>query len=211
MSCFDFHTHTLFGIDHGVQERSLFKELLVEYKKNGFDTLVCTPHLYHPLVSTNVSKIRENFLLASEDAKKVGLRLVLGCELYVGSQLELKAIPVGGKYCLCEFNPKSKPMGLDRKLKQLKDQGFEVVIAHVERYSWLNPSCEEFQKLMEMDCLVQVNVSGIERKTALPYLEKGLVDIISSDNHGDLTLPQRLRKCIDSYPDVAFRMESMKI
>jgi protein-tyrosine phosphatase len=209
MSVFDFHTHLLFGVDHGVQTQEIYRKLLLEYHKNGIDTLVLTPHVYHPTVKTNVMNIRPNFEKACRDAEKIGMKLYLGSELYLSSQLEVKSIPVAGRYALCEFPVSSKPLALDRKLQQLTDRGFEIVVAHVERYQWMKPNDDTFKMLREMGAWIQVNVADIENKTAMPYIDADLVDIIASDNHGDLTLPSRLKAALDAHPVIRARMESM--
>ena len=211
MSFMDFHSHLLFGVDHGVQTRDQYRALLLEYKRCGITTLVFTPHLFHPTVKTMVENIRENFRLASQDAAKVGVKTVLGAELYLGSQVEVRTVPVAGRYALVELPVSEKPLGLDRKLQQLLDQGLEPVIAHVERYRWLKPDSSTFQMFVDMGAWIQVNVSGIENKTAMPYIQKDLVDIIADDNHGDMGLPKRLRACLDAYPEICARMDSMAI
>ena len=211
MSYLDLHCHLLFGVDHGVQTRDDYRKLLREYSDCGFDTIALTPHLFHPTVKTNVGNIRENFRLASEDAKELGIRIVLGSELYLGSQNEVKTVPIAGRYALVEFPVSGRPLGLNRKLQQLVDQGLEPVIAHVERYPWLSPKDKTFEMFREKGAWIQVNVSGIENKKALPYIDADLVDIIADDNHGDISLPKRLRDCLDRYPQILERMNSLSI
>lgn len=211
MSYLNLHCHLLFGVDHGVQTRDAYRTLIREYHECGFETIALTPHLFHPNVKTNVGNIRENFRLAEEDAKEMGIRVVLGSELYLGSQNEVKTVPIAGRYALVEFPVSGRPLGLNRKLQQLLDQGLEPVIAHVERYPWLSPKDATFEMFREKGVWIQVNVSGIENKKALPYIDADLVDIISDDNHGDISLPGRLRNCLDQYPQILERMNSMQI
>ncbi len=209
MSVFDFHTHLLFGVDHGVQTQEVYRKLLLEYHKYGIDTLVFTPHVYHPTVQTKVLNIRQNLELAQRDAQKLGMKTYLGSELYLSSQLEVKCIPVAGRFALCEFPVNEKPLALERKLQQLVDKGLEVVVAHVERYKWVKPKDDTFKMFRELGAWIQVNVEGVESKKALPYIDQDLVDIIATDNHGDMTLPARLKTALDAYPTIRARMESM--
>lgn len=211
MSYLNLHSHLLFGVDHGVQTRDEYRMLIREYHNCGFETIALTPHLFHPDVKTNVGNIRENFRLAEEDAKAFGIRVVLGSELYLGSQNEVKTVPIAGRYALVEFPVSGRPLGLSRKLQQLLDQGLEPVIAHVERYPWLRPKDETFEMFWDKGAWIQVNVSGIENRKAIPYIDADLVDIISDDNHGDISLPRRLRNCLDQYPQILERMNSMRI
>ncbi|MBQ0071064.1 MAG: capsule biosynthesis protein CapC [Spirochaetales bacterium] len=208
---YDLHTHTLFGIDHGVQTYEDYLQNLEEYAKNGFDTLVFTPHIYHPTVASNIGAIRENFLKATEAAKEKGIRTLLGSELYLDSQTDVKSIPINGTYALVEFPPQYEPMALDRKLKQLQDKGLQVIIAHVERYKWVKANSVAFDKLYRIGVYFQSNVSGVEDRSALPYIKNGVIDIIASDNHGDPTLPGRLKRILDSYPYILDRMQCFNL
>ncbi len=209
MSVFDFHTHLLFGVDHGVQTQELYRKLLLEYHKNGIDTLVLTPHVYHPTVKTNVMNIRPNYENATQDAQELGMKTYLGSELYLSSQLEVKCIPIAGRFALCEFPVNAKPIALEQKLQQLTNKGLEIVVAHIERYHWMKPNDDTFKMLRELGAWIQVNVEDIENKKAMPYIDADLVDIIASDNHGDMTLPSRLKNALDAYPTIRARMESM--
>lgn len=209
MSAFDFHTHLLFGVDHGVQTQELYRKLLLEYHKNSIDTLVLTPHVYHPTVKTNVMNIRPNYENATQDAQELGMKTYLGSELYLSSQLEVKCIPIAGRFALCEFPVNGKPIALEQKLQQLTNKGLEIVVAHIERYHWMKPNDDTFKMLRELGAWIQVNVEDIENKKAMPYIDADLVDIIASDNHGDMTLPSRLKNALDAYPTIRARMESM--
>ncbi|MCR4675812.1 MAG: capsule biosynthesis protein CapC [Sphaerochaetaceae bacterium] len=211
MGYIDIHSHLLFGVDHGVQTRQEYLELLDKYAECGFECLVLTPHLFHPTVHTRVENIRKNFLQASEDASRVGIRVLLGSELYLDSQIEVKTIPFNGRFALVEFPVDRRPFGLGRKLSQITEQNLEPVIAHIERYRWLTPDSKDIDMFKENGAWIQVNVSGIENRSALKYIDRDLVDIIADDNHGNPTLPGRLKKALDAYPEIRYRMESMQL
>ena len=192
--------------------RISYDEQLAAYRENAVITGTATDY-YAKRISGLTLKGRPISLLSGselvEDAcitTKLGL---LGAELYLGSQIDVKTIPIAGRFALVEFPVSGKPIGLNRKLQQLLDQGLEPVIAHVERYPWLKPQSETFQMFKDMGAWIQVNVSGIENRTAMPYIQRDLVDIIADDNHGDRSLPKRLRACLDAYPGICARMESM--
>ena len=207
MRYMDFHTHVLFGIDHGVKEEGTYERLISEYGKAGFSVVALTPHIYHPDVHTNTGSIRGNFAKAEEIASRYGVKVVLGSELYIDSQLDVRSLPVAGRFALCEFPPDRKPAGLEAKLGRLASSGLVPVIAHVERYRWLSP--EGLRIFADCGALVQVNVAHVEDNTARKYLDSGLVDLIASDNHGDASLPMRLRNALDDNYDVLCRMQGI--
>lgn len=205
----DFHTHTLFDVDHGIQKEEDTVAMLEAYKKAGIDCVVFTPHIYHPQANCKVQNIRENYRKAQEIASKIGIDVYLGSELYLEAQTEIKTLPIAGKYALFELPVNSKPLKLEDKIESILDFNLEPVIAHVERYNWLSVKSKEFRMFLDYGCRIQVNVSGIENRKALPYLKKDVVDIIASDNHGDFSLPAKLKKALDNYPKVLERMQSL--
>lgn len=205
------HTHILFDVDHGIRKEEKFIEMLDIYSQLGFEAIVCTPHIFNPWVVTNVENIRDNMNKATLAASNRGIRLYLGSELFVGSQLKLKAIPFKNRYVLCEFNPNIRPLHPERKLKQLSDQGLEIIIAHVERYKWLKPDDEICNSLRHMGCFFQANAEAVANGKVSEYLERDLIDFFGSDNHGDKELPGILRDVIREYPIVESRMEALDL
>lgn len=211
MNYIEFHSHILFDIDHGVQTLKDFEDNIKAYQEAGFTTVVVTPHIYHPLVQTKISNIRGNFQKASEIAQSYNITLILGSELYLESQTSILTLAAKDKYSLVEFSPTDKPFALDKRLQMIKDFHYTPVIAHVERYSWLKPDSQDVRMMKDMGCLFQANVRGIENNFLSPYLEQNLIDIIASDNHGDITLPDRLRKALDANPAILKKMQSLSL
>lgn len=211
MRYIDLHTHVLFDVDHGIQSHEDYSRMICLYREAGFDTVVFTPHQNHPLVRTREENIPSSFETAGEEAKSMGITTYLSRELYVEDQLDVKVRPLNGIYVLVEFNPDRRPVHLEQKLERLEDEGYELIIAHIERYKWLSPKSDDIRMFMNHGCWLQVNVKGIEDKSAKPYLKKGLVHIIASDNHGDETLPSRLRRALDDNPDVLQRMQNLEL
>lgn len=209
MGLIDFHCHVLPGVDDGVKTLDSAKEQFLAYQEAGFDRLVFTPHVYNPYVRSRTELFREQAAVGMEAASQYGLTTWLGCELFVGSQPKLKAIPIMGKYVLCEFDRFLQPQMLVERLRQLTDRNFTVVLAHVERYRWLSVECEMFHRLQSLDVLVQVNVEAVESGEAVPWLEMQLADIIATDNHGDATLPGRVREQLGKWPYLLKRMERL--
>ncbi len=141
--------------------------------------------------------------------RTMGLETWLGCELFVGSQPELTAIPIMGKFALCEGDRFLQPQMLLERLQRLSDKGFTIVLAHVERFLWFSPDCELVAPLRAMGALFQVNVEGVESGAAVPWLERRLADLIATDNHGDASLPGRLREQVGNWPYLLKRMECL--
>lgn len=206
----DFHSHVLFDVDHGVKDKQTYTKMVKEYVKQGFDTLVLTPHLCHPSAGCKSQNIEKNFAEAKKIAEQEGLKVILGCELYVdGTREQLDVLPIADEYVLMEFPPSSKPVKFEELLTKISNCGYRIVIAHVERYTWLNVKSKTFEFMRNMGCLFQVNMESVRHRKATPYLKANAVDIIASDNHGDFKAPKRLKKVLNKYPEIFARMQDL--
>lgn len=212
----DFHSHLLYGVDDGVKDREGSLKALEEYRALGIIRgIVFTPHIYNPYVKTNVKAIRTVFEDLQAVAEGMGIRTWLGAELFVRYQ-ELKTIPAFGRFALCEFDVYNEPLGfadrIDRDL--VEGQGLDVILAHVERYEWLEPGSAKARKLKERGYLFQVNASDVwpeEKKTTARWLASGMVDMFATDNHGRAPgLPEVLLRACERYPDVVSRMNEIE-
>ncbi len=209
MGICDFHCHLLPQIDDGYVSVEGFTRMLSLYKESGVSSIAFTPHIYNPYVKTSIGSLRDTFTWASKVAMDMGMVTYLGSELFVGDQAELKCIPIADKYCLVEFGLSLPPANLIPRLEKLQSEGLTVILAHVERYRWLNPSSSMLERLLALGALVQVNVEAVENGSALSYLKSGLVDLVATDNHGDETLPSRMLAVLNDWPKVYDKMERM--
>lgn len=211
----DFHSHLLYGIDDGVKTREDSLKALAEYKAAGIDNLVFTPHLYNPYVTTKVKDIRGVYEDLHQEALKIGLRTFLGAELFVRHQ-ELKTIPVLGRYALCEFDVYSQPLGfmdlIDRTL--VEGCGYEIIIAHVERYHWLKCTDTTAREMKNRGYLFQMNASDVVGDLdpeAQNWISSGMIDLVATDNHFRRPgAPQRLAEAYGKYPQIAEKMNEIE-
>ncbi len=209
MGVCDLHCHLLPEIDDGYVSVEQFSRMLTLYAESGITTIAFTPHIYNPYVTTNVANLRSTYQWAQEVASSLGLVTYLGSELYVGEQEELKSLPIGGRYALLEFGLSLPPPRLFERLAGVQNQGLVPILAHVERYRWLEPKSPLLAQLKQMGCLLQSNVEAVENGDSLPYLKLDLIDVIATDNHGDETLPLRLVQTLADWPQIAQRMENL--
>lgn len=211
----DFHTHLLYGIDDGVARREDSLRILAECKEAGIDHLVFTPHLYNPYVRTDVSRIRGTFADLRAEAARLGVDAYLGAELFVRGQ-RLKTIPVLGRYALCELDTNCEMLGfcdrIDRDL--VEAQGYEIIIAHVERYTWLEPGGAKAREMKRRGYLFQMNAEaarGAGGRRAEEWLASSMIDLFATDNHGRRKgLPFELARACEEHPQIAAKMIEME-
>ena len=144
-------------------------------------------------------------------AAEQGLRTGLGSEVYVSEQEQVKGIPMFGRYLLIEFSTRYAPANLMDKIRSVLP--LTPIIAHIERYGWLDPDSAVVDEMKDMGCLIQVNGkafgkgSGGERINR--FLERGVVDIIASDSHGSLEDIRDMAASLAANPQIIRKMGSL--
>lgn len=204
----DIHTHLLAGVDDGTASRTESLQLLDAYADAGFTHIASTPHLFHPTVKTRVDLIREEFLFLRGEAKSRGIELVLGSEIYVSDPRPKPGIPMFKTFQLVEFNTDIRPMYLSDMVFHLNLLGIDVIIAHIDRYSWFSVKDPMIQRVREMGVYFQVNIESLESQKGKTFLENGFADFIASDNHGSQRKSVDLRT-FSKYPDIMKRSMSI--
>ncbi|MCR5732433.1 MAG: hypothetical protein K6G51_05800 [Sphaerochaetaceae bacterium] len=207
MIILDIHSHLLPGVDDSRQSKLFYGKMLKTYANTGLGGIVFTPHIDNPYVHTKRDLIQKTFEWATEKAEKYDLQTYLGSEYYVIDQKEIDLIPMFGKYALCETFTDHMTKDYLNVLRRVKDKGYEIIIAHIERYRWLRPDSDVMRALVEeLKVKIQVNASGTPTKEGQRYLSMGVVDFLASDCHGDVKLISELDRKLNKYPDVAMKM-----
>lgn len=185
----DYHSHILFGVDDGVKELSESLKVLGYYESLGVKRIFFTPHVN--LTYNDRGLIETNFdILKNRYNGGVELHLAAEYLLDSGFALQIKQ----GLKCmednrvLVESSYLNKSANFDEILYQIANEGFTPVIAHPERYLFMD--INKYHKLKNCDYLFQLNLlslsgmygSGVKRR-ALYLLENNMYDLVGSDMH----------------------------
>ncbi len=210
MEIIDIHSHLLPGVDDSKLSRWHIKKMMNTYKEARINSIVFTPHINDPYVNTKREKIMPTFEKVSRVCEELGIKPYLGSEYYIrDDKKELDYLALQGKYVLCETDVNFAPHSYLETLHRIKDEGKQIIIAHIERYKWLSPDNPLFTTLkVELGALIQVNVKGVKTEIGRKYLRLGVVDFIATDNHGDFEVPFGLYKILGQFPDVARKMNA---
>ncbi len=209
MGYLECHCHLLPFVDDGVKTKDQALSVIAAYKEAGFDTIVTTPHLYNPLVTTKINHIRSMHTWLKNECDKIGIDFILGSETYVGSSFSPKNIPFLGSFVLVEVDPSIEPLYLLNYAHSLIKNGNYVILAHVERYSWFSLESVVMNKLRDMGVFFQSNSDAVLNGKVDSYIEKNLIDIIAGDNHGDVEIPKQLAKCMQLHPMILQNMNRL--
>lgn len=195
----DAHSHILFGIDDGSRTISESIELLKKLKSVGFNNVILTPHFI--LDSTYNSNYEANIKIYNELKERllnenIDINIYLGNEIFIDKNvptlLEKNIITSlnGTKYVLVEFPMHNKLLNIEDILYEIRSKGYEVVIAHPERYDAFKEDYSIVDTLREDGFLFQSNYSSIlgyygkDSIKLLKYmLKRHYIDFLGTDIH----------------------------
>lgn len=190
----DWHCHLLPGVDDGVQTIEESLEILDCYERAGIREVWLTPHIMEDIPNTP-KQLKARFKELTE-AYGGNVRLRLSAENMIDGLFlerleagELLTIGDDGKMLLVETSYFNAPMELDRAIESIKRHGYFPLLAHPERYNYIN-SMAEYRRLKKMGVRFQLNLMSLSghygpvvRKKAHELLKEGLYERSGSDLH----------------------------
>lgn len=202
----ELHFHALHGLDDGPVTLAESVELVRLAAADGTGTVIATPHVRADFV-TYVLDLGERVaeLQAAVDAERIPVSLWPGAELgheMVGrlAQPELEAVaqgPPGARWLLVETPFEGIDEDFHTATAELRERGFGVLVAHPERSAdAVLDGAAGLRRELAAGSLAQVNAQSITgehgpeaRAAALALIGEGLVDLVSSDAHGQTRPP----------------------
>ena len=202
MQITDIHTHIVYGIDDGADDREMSLRLIDMEYNQGVRKIFCTSHSWSVKDCYQDYHRRFSGLKLEAEEKYPGLKLYKGCEVKCFRNEMEKTIDRiqedifpsmnGTRYVLAEFSPRVTD-GMDEMrycLIKLLNSGYIPIIAHAEKYHNIYSDPEEdIFFLRELGCMVQINLFSVQQDTgwrkelANLFLEKRLVDFVGTDAH----------------------------
>ncbi len=201
----DWHSHILPGVDDGVKTLEESLEVLKAYEDLGIKKIWLTPHIMEDYPNTP-QELKKKFeeLKANYDGD---IELRLAAENMLDSLFEERLesdllLPIGeeGNHVLVVTSYYTPPHGMDDMLEKLRKKGYFAILAHPERYRYMDQ--KDYEQYKEMGLLFQMNFLSLvggygetAQKKAEWLLSKGMVDVIGSDIHN---LPSVMSKILES-------------
>ena len=211
----DFHTHILPNIDDGSRSIEETFNLIKEAKEAGFEGIILTSHYIENYYETNVPE-RDVWVKAISEnlqAKGIDTNLYLGNEIYISNNMmELleqgKASTINNScYVLFELPLNAEPLNLYDAIYSLQENKLIPVLAHPERYSYVQKEPELIYDLIQKGCLMQANYGsiigqyGVKAEYIVKKLfENNMIHFLGSDVHRQNSI----------YPKISFAIEQIK-
>lgn len=209
----DIHTHILPGVDDGAADIYDSIDMAALAYESGTKVIVATPHCNIPGVYSNYfgRQYCESFQRTKEILKREvpGITLLAGMEVFTTEALprlltDGKIFPINRtRYILMEFDFGENPDFADDILGKVQEINAKPVIAHAERYEFVQDDPEIAYQWKKKGYEIQINKGSFlgkfgehARQTAFELLNHNLVTAIASDAHSPV---QRTACMADAY------------
>lgn len=198
----DIHCHIVPAVDDGAENFDEACDIIRSAASSGTSVMVATPHFNNPFqgrYGDDKKTVHEKYSeLKSIAASEVpSVTLFLGCELLatdnireVLSNNNFFSIN-GSRYLLTEFTFDENISNVKRYIDIIMSFGLIPVIAHPERYLFLENSYEEIYAMAEKGCLFQINKDSPlgkygekANKLSRWFIRNDLVHLFAGDCHG---------------------------
>lgn len=213
----DIHAHLLPGIDDGAEDTQEMLEMAKLAVSSGVRTIVATPHANFPGVYDNYydEAYLDTFRWAKDKIKEAGipLQLYMGMEVFVTPDVpdllrEGKLLTLNkGNHLLVEFAFDEEPEYVQEMLQRIADCKVRPVIAHPERYEFLQDDPNLAYEWKRQGYVLQANKGSFTgrfgrraHRMAYYLLDNQLLSVIASDCHGCY---QRTPYMMDAYEELA--------
>lgn len=208
----DLHCHLLPGIDDGAQTLQDTEALLDAAVEQGVSEIVFTPHFYPERMEA------QTFLREREQALRRALPLVearriayrVGAEIRITpflAELPLEALAFSGtRYLLLELDFDHEPFDVRGVIQRLRERDYTPILAHIERYPYVQEDPELLYAWVKAGALAQVNAGPVLQDRRARHrigqsVRSGLVHVMASDAHSAAHRPQNLAPAYQSLPD----------
>lgn len=210
----DMHCHLLPQVDDGSKSLEESLEMLETMKEVGFEEVRLTPHYQIPRFPNTEEDIlrRFNNFCAEVDANKgdKDLPVMKGVsgEYRIDSgfrgRIENKEEMLTFRFAdekkgsekgllLVELSLHQPYMGVEQVMFDLQMAGYDVVLAHPERYPYYDSHSSELEQLKEQGIYFQANILSLDgfysesaRKKAFDYIENGWIEFLGTDLHNPM-------------------------
>ena len=194
----DIHSHLLPGLDDGVQSFEESEAIILEFQKLGYKKLITTPHVmsdfYRNSNETILSKRYE--LVQWLRAKSIPMEIEAAAEYYLDDELFRRMesnqplLTWGNNHLLFETNFLSEPMNMKEFIFMAITKGYKPVLAHPERYLFIQNNFSKAEDLLSRGVLFQLNISSISgyyskgaQQIAQKLIDNKWVHLLGSDCH----------------------------
>ena len=203
----DIHCHLLPGMDDGPATLEETAQMLLLAYQAGTRRIVATPHMFHKSFQIkDIEDVCRRYAETCAQLKQLAgqsphshlsrIEILLGAENYANIEfidaLENGRVLTlnGSPFLLIEFPLDTRLNPFSMMMRRIRGKGYTPVLAHAERYRFVQQDPLLLADFLEKGGLVQVNADSFlggllsrARRTSNALLKKNLISVIASDGH----------------------------
>lgn len=205
----DIHSHLIPNVDDGSKSVEETFMLIKEADRAGITDIILTPHYIVNSYEQNANTLilLKDKLQQILDKDKINVKLHIGMEVYITDNLidllkQNKLLTLANsKYLLMELPLNTHVQYEDIIIFKLIENNIVPIIAHPERYKFIQENPDKVEELIESGCLMQSNIGSIlgiygnhAKQTVKYLLKKDLIHFLGTDTHRKNTIYPLLKK-----------------
>ena len=213
----DFHSHILPNIDDGSRSIEETFNLIKEAERVGFEAIISTSHYMENYYETDVPEreVWVKAILENLKTKNIQTNLYLGNEIYFSNNIielleKRKASTINDtSYVLFELPLNAEPMNLYDVVYDMLQYKLVPILAHPERYSFVQKEPELVYDLIEKGVLMQANYGSIigqygekAQMIVIKFFENNMIHFLGSDVHRQNTIYPKIPRILDEIADI---------
>ncbi len=199
----DIHSHIIPQADDGSKSIEETFNILKEAQDAGYTDIILTSHFIEGHYELNKIDRQAWVAALNESIKKenININLYPGAEIFVSQSMcqNLKDGTIctlnNSRYVLFELPMNSKTIYLNEVIFELISMDLVPIIAHPERYAFVQKDPNILIDFIEMGVLFQGNIASISgyygseaKKTIKKLLQNNMIHFLGSDNHRQNTI-----------------------
>lgn len=194
----DWHSHILPGVDDGARAIDESLRILGRLENEGVARVCLTPHVMEdiPNPTSHLRRCFEHLKACYTGPVQLDLASEHMLDRLFEQRLQaddLLPLTAHGKQILVETSYFNPPMALPNILLRIKGKGYQPVLAHPERYRYMD--AEQYQALKALGVGFQLNLPSLTgaygkeaRQKARRLLGQGWYDLCGLDIHSEAFL-----------------------
>ena len=193
----DMHSHYIPGIDDGAVTMAESVAMIKEMYDLGYRKIITTPHIQGEIFKNTPEIILSGLadLRLALKENNVNIEVEAAAEYLMDDYFEEKIkennlLTFGDKYILVECSYFAPHPNLYTFIFNLQIEGYKVILAHPERYSYWFGNMKKYEELKDRGVFFQLNTislcgyyDNVVKKNAEKIIDAGMIDFLGSDMH----------------------------
>ena len=194
----DIHSHILPGIDDGSPDIETSVQLIRGLYDSGIRKSIATPHIIGDMFRNTPEIINAALAKVKEACKKEGINIELSAaaEYMIDDhfiellQKKQPLLTLHKNIILTEISYSTTPENLEEITSNIIANGYKPILAHPERYHFYQQNFNQYQLLIEMGFVLQVNLLSLTgyygkkaAKAAKFIIDQNLAKLVGTDLH----------------------------